>query len=85
MGVILNTVVIISMYRKLEGYGPVKIRLFTEKESINSSFGVENINNEKRNLESTTSAVSGHIFCHKCGKCLPENSVFCSSCGIKLR
>ena len=84
LGVTLNTIVIVSLYRKFEGYGPIKIRLFTEKEPTNSSFGIENINNERRNLETTTSTVSGHIFCHKCGKCLPENSAFCSSCGMKL-
>lgn len=82
---ILNTIVTILIYRKLEGCERLNIRLFTEKNTTDLILGKE-LEKEKKYIQAYTASIDKKfIYCHECGKRLPSNSAFCSSCGIKLR
>ena len=74
--IILTTTIVYLIYRKIEGYAPINIKLFAEKEFKYS---------EEKNTQSAFLHSSKHIFCHKCGKYLPTDSNFCVLCGTALR
>lgn len=90
------TISVILIYRKIEGYESV--RLYADKkllEEINQSTisSLSNSNSSARRsieLDSSITETPKDIekecfFCHKCGRKVLADSVFCSSCGTKLK
>lgn len=90
LAILIVTFAVIMIYRKIEGYGPPSIKLLTDK---NLSVAIEqaSIGKSAPVVKSISPSVpqtiqeSNYIFCHKCGKKLPEDSEFCSSCGARLK
>ena len=97
--VLIVTIIIILIYRKIEGYEPIK--LFADEKTlaeINQSTTTQQTDSNTfapkpvvlRSADVDTSTYRNdieeeHFFCHKCGKKLPSDSGFCSSCGTKLK
>lgn len=90
------TIVLISilLYRKNEGIGPIKLYINKEKlfeiNNLTDSVSVSQatISSQANNIAGTVEQSifeQGFLFCHKCGKKLPSDSAFCSSCGTAIK
>lgn len=83
LSILIFTVVIWMLCQKFDGR---KIKLFTESNfeySVQKQAPLEcaQYNCTQTNLKQELSV----IYCYKCGKQLPNDSGFCSSCGTKLK
>lgn len=83
LSILIITVAIWLLCQKFDSR---KIKLFTEKnldDSVQKQAPLEcaQSNWGQTNLKQEMSV----IYCHKCGKQLPDDSGFCSSCGTKLK
>lgn len=83
LSILIVTVIIWMLCQKFDGR---KIKLFTEsnfEDSVQKQAPLEcaQCNSTQTNLKQEQSV----IYCHKCGKQLPNDSSFCSSCGTKLK
>ena len=87
LSVLFDMLVIIIIYRKIDGYAPFSIKLLTNKH-FSAEIKRALIQKTKPIVEKNINGFipeSKYIYCHKCGKKLPEDSGFCSSCGAKLK
>lgn len=83
LSILIVTVVIWTLCQKFDGR---KIKLFTERnldDSVQKQAPLEcgQSSREQTNLEQELLV----IYCHKCGKQLPNDSGFCSSRGARLK
>lgn len=74
LAIIAVTIGIFLVNRKIEGKGP--IILFSKEDVLCCSQPV--------GRSDGTASAPDAIYCHRCGKKLPDDSEFCSSCGTKL-
>ncbi len=82
--VLIVTFLVVIVYRRIEGYGAIRVKLFTERDLppiTTSTFCA----NKKDGNATIPEIISECIFCHKCGKRLPADSEFCSACGTRLK
>ena len=78
IGFLICTVILLLINKIIDGNKISCIRLFSSKEMNCSPLNV--VDNLQENV------VNGsYIYCHKCGKRLQNDSMFCGYCGIKLR
>lgn len=100
LSVLIITGSVVLIYRRIEGYAPIKFHADKDllskinmettdiahissspvcEEKTTKQAIVQKKTDEKNCFETTC------IFCHKCGKKLPSDSIFCSLCGAKLK
>ncbi len=79
VSVLIITVIIWILCQKFDGR---KIKLFSE---VNTSDYMPKDEEIESAPSSRTQQQMPMIYCHKCGEQLPKDSVFCSSCGTKLK
>lgn len=83
LSILVVTVVIWMLCQKFDGR---KIKLFTESNSDNSIQKQAPPEYAQSNwAQIDLKQERSVIYCHKCGKQLPDDSSFCSSCGTKLK
>lgn len=92
ISILLITLAIILLYRKIEGYAPIK--LFADKDvvseinraSVQQPLVIQpkTTPNQSQCIIPNTSETN-YFYCHKCGKKLPDDSSFCNSCGTRLQ
>lgn len=87
LGVLIVSLVVVLLYRRIKGQGSIHIRLFTDKtlSSQINDLPLPKSRKEKSNFANSSVKECGFVYCHKCGKKLSDDSVFCSSCGSRLR
>lgn len=86
LGVLIVSLVVALLYRRIKGRDSTHIRLFTDKRL---SYQINDLplpeSNKQDNFANSSVKECGFVYCHKCGKRLLDDSVFCSSCGSRLR
>lgn len=83
LSILVVTVVIWMLCQKFDGR---KIKLFTESKFEDSAQKQAPLECAQSNwTQITLKQELSVIYCHKCGKQLPNDSGFCSSCGTKLK
>lgn len=90
--VFIFTILLVVLYRRAAGYGPIKIKLLSDKNDICETSRTDFKEYKAADIEphilphkNENNTSTEFIYCHKCGKKLPADSMFCSSCGTRLR
>ena len=80
LSVLFITLILILVY--VFSIKKKRIKLFTNKKAIKN----DTIDTNKNTTDYTSTNVNpDYIYCHKCGKKLPNDSKFCNSCGATLQ
>lgn len=85
--VMFVTIIVVILYRRIEGCGARQLRLFTDKTLAAEIDKLASTNAARTSNDGIVQAAADtdDIYCHKCGKKLPNDSVFCNACGTRLK